>query len=95
MGLLDSAGADGVLIRGSSVTTPAKHFLVARLNRGNDSACTRSPLGGPPRRRIATLRKSIDVHVFARETFDLGREVLAVGDKLSSAFTRRSEHSST
>jgi hypothetical protein len=26
MGLLDSAGADGVLIRGSSATTPAKTF---------------------------------------------------------------------
>jgi hypothetical protein len=44
---------------------------------------------------VPTLRKSIDVHVFACETFDLGREVLAVGDKLPSAFTRRSEHSST
>jgi hypothetical protein len=33
--------------------------------------------------RVPTLRKSIDVHVFARETFDLRREVLAVGDKLS------------
>jgi hypothetical protein len=25
----------------------------------------------------------IDAHVFARETFDLGREEFAIGDKLS------------
>jgi hypothetical protein len=29
------------------------------------------------------LRTTIDVHVFARETFDLGRGELVVGDKLS------------
>jgi hypothetical protein len=29
------------------------------------------------------LRQTIDVHIFAREAFDLGRDELAVGDKLS------------
>jgi len=32
--------------------------------------------------RIPALRETIDVHVFARETFDLGREDLGIGDKL-------------
>lgn len=33
--------------------------------------------------RIPALRKTIEVHSFARETFDLGREELAIGDKRS------------
>jgi hypothetical protein len=33
--------------------------------------------------RIPALRETIDVHIFARETFDLGREELAVGDERS------------
>jgi hypothetical protein len=33
--------------------------------------------------RLPALRNRIDVHVFARETLDLNREELAVGDRLS------------
>jgi hypothetical protein len=33
----------------------------------------------PRGNRVPTLRSPIDIHVFARKTFDLGREKLAVG----------------
>jgi hypothetical protein len=33
--------------------------------------------------RVPALRSPIDVHVFARETFALGRETLDIGDNIS------------
>jgi hypothetical protein len=57
-------------------TALARHGLTDIIPPSIDIALPRGS-------RVPTLRKTIDVHVFARETFDLGREELAVGDKLS------------
>jgi hypothetical protein len=58
------------------ITALARHGLTDIIPPSIDIALPRGS-------RIPTLRKTIDVHVLARETFDLGREELAVGDKLS------------
>jgi hypothetical protein len=58
------------------ITALARHGLTDIIPPSIDIALPRGS-------RIPTLRKTIDVHVFARETFDLGQEELAVGDKLS------------
>lgn len=58
------------------ITALARHGLT-------DTIPPRIDIALPRGSRIPTLRKTIDVHVFARETFDLGREELAIGDKLS------------
>ena len=58
------------------VTALARHGLTDIIPPSIDIALPRGS-------RVPTLRQSIDVHVFARETFDLGREGLDVGDKLS------------
>jgi len=69
-------------------TALARHGLRTSSRRVIDIALPRGS-------RVPTLRKTIDVHVFARETFDLGREELALATNFPSAFTRRSAHSST
>lgn len=58
------------------ITALARHGLTDIIPPSIDIALPRGS-------RVPTLRKTIDAHVFARETFDLGREELAVGDKLS------------
>jgi predicted transcriptional regulator of viral defense system len=58
------------------VTALARHGLTDIIPPRIDIALPRGS-------RIPALRKTIDVHVFTRETFDLGREQLAVGDKLT------------
>jgi predicted transcriptional regulator of viral defense system len=58
------------------VTALARHGLTDIIPQGIDIALPRGS-------RIPALRTTIDVHVFARETFELGREEFAVGDKLS------------
>jgi predicted transcriptional regulator of viral defense system len=58
------------------VTALARHGLTDIIPPHIDIALPRGS-------RIPALRKTIDVHVFARETFDLGRNELAIGDKLS------------
>lgn len=58
------------------VTALARHGLTDIIPARIDIALPRGS-------RIPALRKTIDVHIFARETFDLGREELAVGDKRS------------
>jgi predicted transcriptional regulator of viral defense system len=58
------------------VTALARHGLTDIIPPRIDIALPRGS-------RIPALRTTIDVHVFARETFDLGREEFAVGDKLS------------
>jgi predicted transcriptional regulator of viral defense system len=58
------------------ITALARHGLTDIIPPSIDIALPRGS-------RVPTLRKAIDVHVFARETFDLGREELSVGDKLS------------
>jgi predicted transcriptional regulator of viral defense system len=57
-------------------TALARHGMTDIIPPGIDIALPRGS-------RIPALRKTIDVHVFARETFNLGRAQLAVGDKLS------------
>jgi len=58
------------------VTALARHELTDIIPARIDIALPRGS-------RIPALRKTIDVHIFARETFDLGREHLSVGDKRS------------
>ena len=58
------------------VTALARHGLTDIIPPRIDVAIPRGS-------RIPALRQTIDVHVFARKTFDVGREELAVGDKLS------------
>lgn len=58
------------------VTALARHELTDIIPPRIDIALPRGS-------RIPALRKTIDVHVFARETFNLGRVELAIGDKLS------------
>jgi len=58
------------------ITALARHGLT-------DTIPPRIDIALPRGSRIPALRKAIDVHVFARETFDLGREEFAIGDKLS------------
>jgi predicted transcriptional regulator of viral defense system len=58
------------------ITALARHGLTDMIPPRIDIALPRGS-------RIPALRKTIDVHVFARETFDLGREEFAIGDKLS------------
>jgi predicted transcriptional regulator of viral defense system len=60
------------------VTALARHGLTDIIPPRIDIALPRGS-------RVPALRETIDVHVFARETFDLGREELAIGDKLSIA----------
>ena len=55
------------------ITALARHGLTDMIPPRIDIALPRGS-------RVPTLRKSIDVHVFAREAFDLRREVLAVGE---------------
>jgi len=57
------------------VTALARHGLTDIIPPRIDIALPRGS-------RIPALRETIDVHVFARETFDLGREDLGIGDKL-------------
>ncbi len=57
------------------VTALARHGLTDIIPPRIDIAL---PRGG----RVPALRETIDVHVFARETFYLGREDLGIGDKL-------------
>jgi predicted transcriptional regulator of viral defense system len=57
-------------------TALARHGLTDMIPPHIDIALPRGS-------RIPALRKTIDVHVFARETFDLGRGEFAIGDKLS------------
>ena len=57
------------------VTALARHGLTDIIPPCIDIALPRGS-------RVPALRETIDVHVFARETFDLGREDLAIGDKL-------------
>jgi predicted transcriptional regulator of viral defense system len=58
------------------VTALARHGLMDIIPARIDIALPRGS-------RIPALRKTIDVHSFARETFDRGREELAVGDRRS------------
>jgi len=58
------------------VTALARHGLTDIIPPRIDIALPRGS-------RIPALRETIDVHVFARETFDLGRKELAVDAKLS------------
>jgi predicted transcriptional regulator of viral defense system len=58
------------------ITALARHGLT-------DTIPPRIDIALPRGSRIPALRKTIDVHVFARETFDLGRGEFAIGDKLS------------
>jgi hypothetical protein len=58
------------------VTALAHHGLTDIIPARIDIALPRGS-------RIPVLRKTIDVHIFSRETFDLGREEFAVGDKRS------------
>jgi predicted transcriptional regulator of viral defense system len=58
------------------VTALARHGLTDIIPPGIDIALPRGS-------RVPALRKTIDVHLFARATFELGREELAVGDRLS------------
>jgi len=58
------------------VTALARHGLTDIIPPRVDIALPRGS-------RIPALRKTIDVHIFARETFELGREEFTVGDKLS------------
>lgn len=58
------------------VTALARHGLT-------DTIPARIDIALPRGSRIPALRETIDVHVFARDTFDLGREELSIGDKLS------------
>jgi predicted transcriptional regulator of viral defense system len=58
------------------ITALARHGLTDMIPPRIDIALPRGS-------RIPALRKTIYVHVFARETFDLGREEFAIGDKLS------------
>ena len=58
------------------VTALARHGLTDIIPPRIDIALPRGS-------RIPALRKTIHVHVFARETFEFGREELDVGDKLS------------
>ena len=58
------------------ITALARHGLTDIIPPNIDIALPRGS-------QVPTLRKTIDVHVFARETFDLGLEEFAVGDKLS------------
>jgi predicted transcriptional regulator of viral defense system len=58
------------------VTALARHGLT-------DIIPPRIEIALPRGSRIPVLRDSIQVHVFARETFDLGREEFDVGDKRS------------
>jgi predicted transcriptional regulator of viral defense system len=58
------------------VTALARHGLT-------DTIPARIDIALPRGSRIPALRETINVHVFARETFDLGRQELSIGDKLS------------
>jgi predicted transcriptional regulator of viral defense system len=58
------------------VTALARHGLTDIIPPRVDIALPRGS-------RIPALRKTIDVHIFARETFELGRDEFTVGDKLS------------
>jgi len=58
------------------VTTLARHGLT-------DIIPPRIEIALPRGSRIPSLRETIQIHVFARETFELGREGLSIGDKLS------------
>jgi len=58
------------------VTALARHGLTDIIPPRIDIAIPRGS-------RIPALREVVAVHVFARDTFDLGRQGLAVGDKLS------------
>jgi predicted transcriptional regulator of viral defense system len=58
------------------VTALARHGLTDIIPPRIDIALPRGS-------RIPALRETIAVHVFARHTFDLGREELAIGDRLS------------
>lgn len=58
------------------VTALARHGLT-------DIIPTRIDIALPRGSRTPALRKTIQVHVFARETFELGRDELNIGDRLS------------
>jgi len=58
------------------VTALARHGLTDIIPARIDIALPRGS-------RIPALRKTIDVHIFARETFDLGRKEFVVGDRRS------------
>jgi len=58
------------------ITALARHGLTDIIPPRIDIALPRGS-------RIPALRKTIDVHTFDRETFDLGRAELAVDDKLA------------
>ncbi len=57
------------------VTALARHGLTDIIPPRIDIALPRGS-------RIPALRKTIDVHIFARETFELGRAEFTLGDKL-------------
>jgi predicted transcriptional regulator of viral defense system len=59
------------------VTALARHGLT-------DIIPPRIDIAVPRGSRIPSLRDTIQVHVFARETFELGREEISIGDKLST-----------
>lgn len=58
------------------VTALARHGLT-------DIIPTRIDIAIPRGSRIPVLRSPVNVHVFARETFNLGREILDIGDNVS------------
>lgn len=59
-------------------------LVTALARRGlTDIIPPRIDIALPRGSRTPALRTTIDVHLFARETFDLGREEFTVGDKLS------------
>ncbi len=55
------------------VTALARHGLTDNIPARIDVAIPRG-------RRVPTLRSPVDIHVFARDTFNLGREELNIGD---------------
>jgi predicted transcriptional regulator of viral defense system len=58
------------------VTALARHGLTDTIPPQIDIAVPRGS-------RVPALRQTISVHVFARETFDVGREELTIADNLS------------
>lgn len=58
------------------VTALARHGLTDIIPPRVDIALPRGS-------RIPALRETIQVHVFARETFELGRDEISIGDRLS------------
>ena len=69
------------------VTALARHGLVDTVPPQVDIAIPRGS-------RIPVLRKTVSAHVFARDTFDVGRKSSSSARTCRSVSTRRSEHSS-